>query len=74
MTGFDGLKLNADAAVPQIGDKDVLVKCESTKKGEDHYQPVNINYGRTIANHPQSTPHPSTTATWPSSMASTPSL
>lgn len=26
MTGFDGLKLNADAAVPQIGDKDVLVK------------------------------------------------
>lgn len=26
-TGFDSLKLNESAAVPQLGDKDVLVKC-----------------------------------------------
>jgi hypothetical protein len=26
--GFDGLKLATDAAVPKIGEKDVLVKCE----------------------------------------------
>jgi hypothetical protein len=28
LTGFDGLKLATDAPVPQIGEKDVLVKCE----------------------------------------------
>ena len=28
-SGFDGLKLATDAAVPQIGEKDVLVKCMS---------------------------------------------
>lgn len=28
LTGFDGLKLATDAPVPQIGENDVLVKCE----------------------------------------------
>lgn len=28
LNGFDGLKLDNDAPVPQIGEKDVLVKCE----------------------------------------------
>ena len=27
-TGFDSLKLDEKAPVPQLGDKDVLVKCE----------------------------------------------
>lgn len=40
MTGFDGLKLNADAAVPQIGDKDVLVKCESAENDKHSSPPV----------------------------------
>ena len=26
-TGFDDLKLNESAPIPEIGDKDVLVKC-----------------------------------------------
>ncbi|KAI7643611.1 hypothetical protein KC318_g21046, partial [Hortaea werneckii] len=29
-TGFDSLKLNESAAVPQLGDKDVLVKFHGT--------------------------------------------
>jgi hypothetical protein len=32
LTGFDGLKLATDAPVPQIGEKDVLVKCEFTPR------------------------------------------
>jgi hypothetical protein len=28
LTGFDGLKLATDAAVPKVGENDVLVKCE----------------------------------------------
>lgn len=51
MTGFDGLKLNSDATMPQIGDKDVLVKCESIQKGENYYLLVKLKYGQTIANH-----------------------
>ncbi len=27
-TGFDGLKLNESAPIPEIGDKEVLVKCQ----------------------------------------------
>ena len=29
-TGFDSLKLNEKAPVPQVGDKDILVKSTST--------------------------------------------
>jgi len=28
LNGFDGLKLATDAAVPKIGENDVLVKCK----------------------------------------------
>jgi hypothetical protein len=28
LTGFDGLKLETDAAVPHVGENDVLVKCK----------------------------------------------
>ena len=28
-SGFDDLKLNKEAPIPQLGDKDVLVKCRS---------------------------------------------
>lgn len=31
--GFDDLKLNESAAIPDVGDKDVLVKCKSTSSG-----------------------------------------
>jgi len=31
-TGFDDLKLNESASIPEIGDKGVLVKCESTHR------------------------------------------
>ena len=27
-TGFDGLKLDEKAAIPELGDKDVLVRCQ----------------------------------------------
>ena len=29
-SGFDDLKLNKEAPIPELGDKDVLVKCEFT--------------------------------------------
>jgi hypothetical protein len=65
--GFDGLKLATDAAVPKVGEKDVLVKCKY----------MNICQCLTPLRRPpankdrQSTPHLSTTATSPSSKAST---
>jgi len=40
LTGFDGLKLTNDAAVPKIGENDVLVKCMYFGFFNDHYRPT----------------------------------
>lgn len=64
--GFDGLKLATDAAVPKIGEKDVLVKRKSLSW-------IDILVLASGTNTAQSTPPPSTTATSPLSKAFTPS-
>lgn len=46
MTGFDGLKLATDAPIPQVGDKDVLVKCKPAEKVIQSHQPANLTPDR----------------------------
>ena len=40
LTGFDGLKLTTDAAVPKFGENDVLVKCKYSGFVNDQYRPT----------------------------------
>ena len=48
--GFDSLKLNEKAAVPEIGDKDVLVKSE--------YHMTELSYAAMLTKLPQFTALP----------------
>lgn len=65
--GFDGLKLTTDAAVPKIGEKDVLVKRKFMEIGQ-WLSPLKFASAHTSL---QSTAPLSTTATSPSSRDST---
>lgn len=51
--GFDGLKLATDAPIPQIGEKDVLVKCKSY-----YMSTQNTQEPKSDANNSQSTAPP----------------